>query len=132
METIEAFLKNINVFIVDDSEYTALTLKRSLINVYCNVLGFATTADEALKKIEELKNEIHIVTLDMFLGQIDGLTLIPKILQINPALKVIMISSNHDERLIIKSIQMGAKHYIIKPFNIVDIKNVVFKVARMP
>ena len=63
---------------------------------------------------------------------VNRLTLIPKILQIDPAFKVIIISSNNDEKLIVKNIQMGANHYIIKPFNIADIKDVVFKVARMP
>ncbi len=129
--TLDQLLRKINVFIVDDSEYIAMTLKKILLNMDCNVLGIATSAKEAMAKIEELGSQINIVTLDICLGPIDGMTLIPEILTINPAIKVVMVSSNQDEKLIMKSIYLGAKYYIVKPFNIDDVKRIMYKIATM-
>lgn len=115
------------IFIIDDSEYVSTMLKKILENLDYEVVGFALNAEDAMAAISLNKNVIDLVTLDICLGKTDGSDLIEEILKINPKIIVVMVSSNKEQRVIIQSIQRGAKHYLLKPFNIEDIRKAMHK-----
>ncbi|MEK6558240.1 MAG: response regulator, partial [Candidatus Margulisiibacteriota bacterium] len=99
------------VFIIDDSEYVAVMLKKIMEGLDYEVVGVALNADDAMAAVSLNRNIIDLVTLDICLGKTDGTDLIEKILKLNPKIIVVMVSSNKEQRVIIQSIQLGAKHY---------------------
>ncbi len=115
------------VFIIDDSEYVAVMLKKIMEGLDYEVVGVALNADDAMAAVSLNRNIIDLVTLDICLGKTDGTDLIEKILKLNPKIIVVMVSSNKEQRVIIQSIQLGAKHYLLKPFNIEDIRKAMHK-----
>ncbi|MDD5456335.1 MAG: response regulator [Candidatus Margulisbacteria bacterium] len=125
-------MKTQKIYIIDDSEYIALMLKKVLFDLDYVTLGISTKEDHALDNVRRLKDEIDIITLDIYMGKTDGMSLIPKLLAINPKFKIVMVSSNRDEKTIIKCIQMGAKHYILKPFHMEDIRKIIQKISQAP
>mgnify|MGYP001604455090 CR=1 FL=1 len=115
------------VFIIDEYEYVAVMLKKIMEGLDYEVGGVALNADDAMAAVSLNRNIIDLVTLDICLGKTDGTDLIEKILKLNPKIIVVMVSSNKEQRVIIQSIQLGAKHYLLKPFNIEDIRKAMHK-----
>ena len=116
------------VFIIDDSSYTAMTMKKILTYLDYHVVGIATNIKDAISELEKHKQDLDILMLDIFLGDDNGVDLIPTIIKNKKNLHIIMVSSNTEEKVIVDCIKKGAKHYILKPFNIENIKKVLHQV----
>jgi two-component system chemotaxis response regulator CheY len=110
--------KLVNILVVDDSEYIIDLLKKVLISAGHNVVGEAANAEEAIEKYRTLHPEM--VLLDIVLKQTDiaqtGLDALRGILQFDPQAKIVMVSALNQQAIINKSIQLGAKGFIAKPF----------------
>ncbi len=73
-------------------------------------------------------SDADILLLDINLPGIDGLEGIPRFLQINPELNIIIISIlNHDSKLF-KALQMGAKGYLLKTDCFMHLKTAIQEV----
>jgi len=58
----------------------------------------------------------EIVTLDITMPEMDGLTVLEKMLEINNEAKIIIITALNDKITKINAIKMGAKAFLDKPF----------------
>jgi two-component system chemotaxis response regulator CheB len=78
------------------------------------VTGTARNGEEALQKIKTLNPDV--VTLDIEMPKMNGLTTVRKIMQTNP-LPVVMISAlaQREAQLTLKALEFGAVDYIPKP-----------------
>lgn len=107
--------KQINVLVVDDSAFMRKVIT-DLLNSdpSINVVGTARNGIDALKKIDELHPDV--VTLDIEMPVMDGLTTLEKIMQEKP-LPVIMLSSltQADAEITIRALQKGAVDFVAKP-----------------
>ncbi len=79
-----------------------------------SVIGTARNGEEALTKIKTLQPDV--VTLDIEMPRMNGLTTVRKIMQTNP-LPVIMISAlaQREAQLTLKALEFGAIDYVPKP-----------------
>ncbi|NMC67837.1 MAG: response regulator, partial [Spirochaetales bacterium] len=82
-----------------------------------NVIDVASDGEEALAKFQQHINKIDLVTLDITMPKMDGLTVLENILKIKPDTNIIMISALGREDLVKKALTIGAKNYIVKPLN---------------
>lgn len=107
----------INVLIADDSMFVQKLLKQILLSEQYNVIDMASDGEEALAKFQENINKLDLITLDITMPKLDGITVLEKILQIKPDANVIMISALGREDLVKRALTIGAKNYIVKPLN---------------
>lgn len=105
---------------VDDSAFMRKVLSDLLSSEpSINVIGTARNGIDALKKIHKLHPDV--VTLDIEMPVMNGLTTLERIMQEYP-LPVIIVSSltQADTEVTIKALQRGAVDFIAKPSGIVS------------
>jgi two-component system chemotaxis response regulator CheB len=105
----------IKILVVDDS----LLMQKILVDLLqsdsqISVIGTARDGEEALQKIASLHPDV--VTLDIEMPRMDGLTAVKKIMKTNP-LPVVMISAlaQREAQLTLKALELGAVDYVPKP-----------------
>ncbi|HLR40976.1 MAG TPA: response regulator [Virgibacillus sp.] len=103
-----------NILIVDDAAFMRMMVKDILVKNGFIVAGEAQDGMEAVEKYKELSPDL--VTMDITMPEMDGITALKQIKEINPGAKVIMCSAMGQQAMVIDAIQAGAKDFIVKPF----------------
>ena len=104
------------ILIVDDSLIVRKTILNYLKGFDVEIVGTSIDGYNALEIFKQHKPDI--VTLDITLPGIDGLDVLDEMMKINPNAKVIVITALKDKATGLKAIRLGAKGYIVKPFNL--------------
>jgi two-component system, chemotaxis family, chemotaxis protein CheY len=104
----------VNVLIADDLRFIKIVLRDILEKSGFRVVGEASNGDEAIALYLDTRPDV--VLMDITMPVMDGLTALKKIREIDPAACIIMCSAIGQQRLIVQAIEMGAKDYIVKPF----------------
>ena len=105
----------INVLVVDDSAFMRQLIKQMLeSDPGIKVVGVATDGLDALKKIDFYQP--HVVTLDLEMPRMDGLTFLAEIMGKRP-LPVVVVSSLAVEggEQTLQALELGAVDFITKP-----------------
>ncbi len=102
------------VLIVDDAAFMRMMLKDILTKNGFEVVGEAENGKEAVEKYKELKPDI--VTMDITMPEMDGITAVKEIKKIDPNAKIVMVSAMGQQAMVIDSIQAGAMDFVVKPF----------------
>ncbi len=76
------------------------------------VIGYANTGEEALKKIPILLPDIVLMDLEM--PRMNGLQCTEKLLTKHPHLKIVILTFHHEKALVQKMVKMGIAGYIMK------------------
>lgn len=105
--------KKIRMMLVEDHILTRIGLRVSL-EKYPNLEIIAETANgkEAVEFANNKKPDL--VIMDIGLIELDGIEATKKIKEINPNIKVIMLTSHESEREIVASLASGADGYCLK------------------
>jgi two-component system chemotaxis response regulator CheY len=103
------------VLIVDDSPVMRQMLYKLFHSQGFEVVGQARDGEEALALFEELQPEL--TTLDIVMPKLRGTEVLERLLGKYPAAKIIMASSVSDARTVMHCLKVGAKQYIIKPYD---------------
>lgn len=118
-------MKMIRALIIDDEENNCLNLK-SMLERYCpdiSVIAMGHSAIDGLELIEQHQPELVFLDIQMPGGTgFDLLEQLP-----NPSFKVIFVTA-YDEYAI-KALRISAIDYLLKPINILELKNAVEKAA---
>jgi two-component system chemotaxis response regulator CheY len=72
---------------------------------------------KGLKKYKELYPNVDLVTMDITMPKMDGVTALEKIIEFDKDAAVVMISALGKQELVKKSLLLGAKNYIVKPLD---------------
>jgi len=102
------------VLVVDDAAFMRLNLKNILEGEGYEIVGEGTNGQEAIDLFKS--EQPDLVTMDITMPEMDGLTAMEKILEIDPEAKVVVVSAMGQEAYIKKAIMSGAKNFIVKPF----------------
>ncbi|WP_078413260.1 response regulator [Priestia abyssalis] len=102
------------ILIVDDAAFMRMMIKDILSKNGYEVVAEAADGMQAIEKYNE--HQPDLVTMDITMPEMDGITALKEIKKINPAAKVIMCSAMGQQAMVIDAIQAGAKDFIVKPF----------------
>ncbi|KHF39768.1 response regulator [Halalkalibacter okhensis] len=102
------------VLIVDDAAFMRMMIKDILTKNGFDVVGEANDGAEAIEKFKEVSPDL--VTMDITMPEMDGITALKEIRAIDPSAKIIMCSAMGQQSMVIDAIQAGAKDFIVKPF----------------
>lgn len=102
------------VLVVDDAAFMRKMLTDALSSGGHEVVGEAGNGVEAIQRFQELRPEV--VTLDITMPEKDGLATLEEIIAIDPSAKVVMCSALGQESKVLESIKLGAKDFVVKPF----------------
>jgi len=110
--------------VTDDSKLARLSLIKSLkANIADEEILQATNGAEALEIVKVQKPDI--VFLDLTMPIMDGYEALVKMLEINPKLKVVVVSADIQEQAKTRVINLGAKLHVQKPINADKIKDIL-------
>ena len=105
------------VLVVDDSMFIAKQLGQIFTSEGFDLAGTAADGAQGLERYKELYPNIDLVTMDITMPVMDGVTALEKILEFDKNACIIMVSALGKEDVVKKSLLMGAKSYIVKPLD---------------
>jgi two-component system chemotaxis response regulator CheY len=118
----------IKVLVVDDAAFMRVVLKDILIaSGFQNIIE---VGDGAAAVNAYQQHRPDIVTMDINMPGTDGIQALRMILQMNPAAKVVMVTSVEQKHVVQEAIKLGAKDYVVKPFDRSMVATVVNRVLR--
>jgi len=103
----------LNILIVDDSLIIRKKLSKLIEKLGHKVAYDASNGQEAIEAYGSKKPDL--VTMDITMPDMDGITAVKEIIKTDSEAKIIMITSHGQEDMVIKSVQAGAVGYILKP-----------------
>jgi DNA-binding NtrC family response regulator len=120
--------KKIKIIVVDDE----LSIRESLRG-WLQQDGYqvetAAGGPEALAK--NAANRFDIMLIDVKMPEMDGLTLLQKIKEIDSDIAIVMMTAHGDIRDAIEAIKLGAYDYLLKPFELEELSFTIEKLVRM-
>ena len=117
------------ILIVDDASFMRNVLKDIIkSNGLASEIFEAGDGIEGVKKFLKIKPDL--VTMDVNMPKADGIQALRAILKIDPTAKVIMISSVEEKHIVQDAIKLGARDYVVKPFDRANVPLVINKVIR--
>lgn len=105
------------VLVIDDSMFVTKQITQILTSEGFEIAGTATDGASGIEKYKELYPNVDLVTMDITMPNMDGVTSLEKIIEFDKDAKVIMISALGKQDLVKKSLLLGAKNYIVKPLD---------------
>lgn len=106
--------------------FVAKQLGQILSSEGYEVVANAVDGKDGVDKYKELCPNVDLVTMDITMPRMDGITALEQIMAFDKNAKVIMVSALGKEELVKKSLLLGAKNYIVKPL---DRKKVLERIA---
>lgn len=103
-----------SVLIVDDAAFMRMMLKDILGKNGFEIVGEAENGAVAVEKYRELRPDL--VTMDITMPEMDGISAVKKIKEVNVNARVVMCSAMGQQAMVIDAIQAGARDFIVKPF----------------
>jgi two-component system chemotaxis response regulator CheY len=102
------------ILVVDDAAFMRKVVSDALASGGHEVIGEASNGTQAVERFQELRPEL--MTLDITMPEKDGLQALAEIMTIDPGARVLMCSALGQETKVIESIKLGAKDFVVKPF----------------
>ncbi len=103
-----------SILICDDAAFMRMMLKDILVKEGYEVIGEAVNGADGVEKYNSLKPDL--VTMDITMPEMDGITALKAIRKLDPSARVIMCSAMGQQAMVVDAIQSGAKDFIVKPF----------------
>jgi len=115
--------------IVDDASFMRTVLKDIV-----KTNGLASQIIEAGDGVEGVKNyqryRPDLVTMDINMPKADGIQALRAIMKLDPGAKVVMVSSVEQKEIVQDAMRIGARDYVVKPFDRSSVPLVLNKVLR--
>jgi DNA-binding response OmpR family regulator len=101
------------ILVIEDDEGFADVLFRTL-----RTSGYAITVSaRGVPALEEVRSgEYRLVLLDLLLPDIDGMTLLKRMMSIKPDQQVLVVSALSNVEAKVRCLELGAADYLSKPF----------------
>lgn len=116
--------------IVDDASLIRRSLKEILDGSKYEFEFFeAVNGVEAVRMYK--KNEPDFVIMDIMMPEMDGITAVSKIKEIDSEAKIIMCTSSGSEEKVRNAVSAGAADYIVKPYEAAKVISAVEKVMNL-
>lgn len=111
------------ILIVDDASFMRGSLEFIVESGGHEVVGMVKNGKEALEMYTKFKPDL--VTLDILMKEMDGITALKEIIKRDPKAKVVMVTALGHEEKQKEAQSLGASGFIRKPFKRGDIISVI-------
>lgn len=119
------------LLVIDDDKHTRMLIRDVLDGTDIPVIE-SDCGKQALDLFKELREEIGLILLDIYLPDCDGWTLGGMIRQVSPQVPVIAISAIFPAELAAKYRTAGFTGYITKPFEMNRLKEIIVSYLHSP
>lgn len=119
------FLK---ALVVDDAAFMRTVLKDILLENGFSRIYEAKDGREAITVFKKYRPDL--VTMDVIMPDTDGLQSTKAILEFDQNAKIVMVTSVGQEHIVKEAIKLGAKNYVVKPFQVSAIKSVIDRILK--
>lgn len=109
------------LLIVDDSSIMRRIIEKNLQEYDIEIIGTAADGSEALDIVNKEKPDV--ITLDITMPGMDGLTCLDEIMVVHPQAKVMIITALSDKLTGLRALDKGARGFLYKPVNAIDLAN---------
>jgi two-component system chemotaxis response regulator CheY len=116
------------LLIVDDSSIMRRTIEKHLQTYNLEIVGMAGNGQEALELVKQLKPDV--ITLDITMPEMDGITCLQEIMKIHPAAKVMIITALSDKLTGLIALDKGARGFLFKPVTAEDLAKAFDKLLK--
>lgn len=117
----------IGVLVVDDEEPIRTALKKYLAQQGYEV-STAASGEEALEVLQRRK--IACMLLDVRMPGLSGVDLVPKVMELEPGIALLMLTAVNDATSAALCMQRGAMDYLTKPIELTDLANAIQRSLR--
>ena len=103
----------VRVFLIDDEELLTESMEIILtVKGQMEVVGIAKDGKEALERLKQTQADIALVDLNM--KGMGGIELIPKLKELYPGMKLLVLTTFYDNHYITEALSGGADGYLLK------------------
>ena len=114
------------LLIVDDSLIMRRAIERSLGRSRFTEVHTATTGSLAVDMFERHKPDV--VTMDITMPDMDGLSAVDLILKKNPEAVILVVSALADKATVVEAVKRGALGFLLKPITAESIQTAFDKI----
>lgn len=120
----KAIRRNARILIIDDEKTSQMILSKFFTGQGCRV----TTADNGQDGIDKVRQARYdLILLDINMPVMDGTEALPKMLVLDPDVRVIIMTAQASYESKVETREMGAYDYIVKPITIEKLKDIAEK-----
>jgi cyclic di-GMP phosphodiesterase len=112
----------VQILVVDDEEPIRNALKKFLVQQQFEVYA-AGSGDDALEQLK--RHRIALMLCDIRMPGTSGVDLVPRALEIEPGLAILMLTAVNDATSAALCMQRGAMDYLTKPIELADLGRAV-------
>ncbi|WRH65574.1 MAG: response regulator [Planktothrix sp. GU0601_MAG3] len=106
----------IRVLVVDDSAYVRKVVKQMLSrSPFIEVVGTAHDGEEALEKLEQMADQVDVITLDLLMPKIDGVEFLRRQMARHPIPVIVVSIANEGGEMVLAALDAGAVDFVHKP-----------------
>ncbi|MFI5617224.1 response regulator [Streptomyces sp. NPDC051567] len=111
----------IDVLVVDD-DFMVASVHRTFVDRVepFRVVGTANTGEQAITAVGRLRPDL--VLLDLYLPDMFGLDVIPRLRTAGHDCDVMVISASREAEAVRRSVRQGVVNYLLKPFDFEDLR----------
>jgi two-component system, chemotaxis family, chemotaxis protein CheY len=106
--------RSFKLMIVDDSNIMRRRIERSQQFEELQLVGTAGNGEEALELFKQ--TDPDVVTMDLTMPRMDGIECIGRLVQLKPAVRILVISALADKATAVEAMERGANGFLNKPF----------------
>lgn len=128
MQNNTALTKKLHILFVDD-ERLIREMVSDMLSDTVGCVSLASNGQEGLDFYLSSLRPIDVVISDQTMPIMQGLDMLEKIKQHNPAQKCIMITAHSENKYMLKAIELGIEHFIIKPIIFDKIDKILYDLA---
>ena len=116
------------LLIVDDSQIMRTAIESYLGDYDLEIVGAASNGKIALEMFNEY--EPDVVTMDITMPEMDGVTCLEQMIKLKPTTKVMIITALSDKGTGLKALKKGARGYLHKPITPEKLKDAFDKLLK--
>ncbi len=118
------------VLIVDDTDFDRNLLRNILVSAGYEIAGLASGGEEGIQLYREVMPDLAM--LDLIMPDLNGIDTLRRIREEYPEARVMLCTSVGEEGMVDLARRIGAKGYVVKPYQAVNLLKAVERIVGPP